>query len=359
MPKTTREIELAERGPGGIWTPSQIELIKAMCVPEAATNDEFTVLLYMAEKYDLDPLARQIYMQKYKDKYAKSGYAPATIMVTYAGMQEIANRGDMLDGIKAEPFFDEKGQLLGARSVLWKKGHEHPFEVTVYLAEYAQRNYEGKLMGLWGSKPVTMICKVANAQNLRQAFSLGTMYTEEEMPAVEAAPSRHEEDPTLAHTNFDTMKMVTTETVPMGHLEAEVPASLEAETVSPELTERILRSKAIHVRTGIATVYDTRGTWTEISETQTANALHKLVGAATIQQAAAMLGVGKFGEIIKANFPDAQPPRYKGGPSQQYSALLHYVHDYVERQEAHKAEKAAAKETLAAAEEIFGAKSYA
>lgn len=353
----TRAMAVVEEGAGGAWTPAQIELIKSMCVPQSATSDEFTVMLYMAEKYGLDPLAKQIYMQKFKDKNSTTGFAPATIMVTYAGMQEIANRSDMLDGIKASPFFDEKGNLVGARSVLWKKGHQHPFEIEVYIREYIQYNWKNEPMGLWGTKPVTMICKVANAQNLRQAFSLGQMYTEEEIPQLEEpAPSRQER-PELKGTQYDTMKMTTVETIPMGHIEVEVPAVVAPEPeIDASVAERIDRARKIHELTGISTVYDNRGTWTEISEQQTANALHKLVGAASIQQAAAMIGVGKFGPVVTANFPDAMQPRMRGGPAQQYSALLHYVHDYVERQEQHRAEQTKAKTKMA--EEVFGAATY-
>jgi phage recombination protein Bet len=316
-----RLTELAEKGPGGIWTAAQIELIKSMCVPKEATDDEFMVMLYMAEKYGLDPLVKQIYMQKFKDRKTGS-WNPATVMVSYAGMQEIANRDDMLDGLEAEPFFLPDGKtVLGAKSVLWKKGHNHPFKTTVYFNEYAQKYSDGNLMGLWATKPITMICKVANAQNLRQAFSLGKLYIEEEMAQAEPVitPSSRQLE------------------------EAPSPPATATEVIEPnpsnEIAARLDDAEAIFEKTAIKTIYDTRGTWLEISEQQCADGLHALIGAGSIPQAAAILGVGKFGDIIKANFPDAMPPRTKGGPAQQYSALLHYVYDYKKRLDQHLTER--------------------
>ncbi len=367
MPNSKENKELAVSEPEQHWTPAQIELIKSMCVPASATADEFTVLLYMANKFGLDPLARQIYLQKYKKQSEPSGYSPASIMVTFAGFLEIANRDNMLDGISSEALFDELPsgkKLIGARSILWKKGCTHPFTKTVYLEEYIQKdNYNGKPMGLWGSKPVTMICKVSDAQNLRQAFSLGQMYTPEEMPNAEpeaVSSSRQLEDDQMAvfgtpsRPPLDPYTVIKSEQVSVGHLVVEptpitpeVVAIVAASIPDPAIAERLDRANAIELLTGLKTIYDTRGTWLEITEEQVVDALKKIMGATSIPQAALVMGIGKFGEVIKTNFPDAQGARMKGGPSQQYSALVHFVHDWQERQLAHAEERNKAIEDFA------------
>lgn len=308
--------QVAEAGTQSGWTKEQVELIKSMCVSASATNDEFEVMLYMARKYGLDPLTKQIYMQKYRDSSKPGGYAPATIMVSYAGMQEIANRSDMLDGISAEPIFNDKGILIGAKSTLWKRGHSHPFMKTVYLEEYLQKK-DGKPMGLWGSKPITMICKVADAQNYRQAFSLGQMYTEEEMPMQEALQPAPQ--PKQEVVDRSTGEVIEAPVVPKA---AEAPKEKRSKKLDLEEVRQRIKVDAEFGKLDIAeTVSNKDSSFLPITLDQFNWAVNKMTGCA-----ASMDAIKKYG--IEGSLQDAVKVRYKGEGlkwAQEMSAGLHIL----------------------------------
>lgn len=80
-----------------------ISLIKAKIAPNA-TNTEFELMMYMARKYNLDPLLRQIWLVKFGD-------SPAQIYAGRDGYLEIAHRSGHFDGMKSwvEYEEDEKG----------------------------------------------------------------------------------------------------------------------------------------------------------------------------------------------------------------------------------------------------------
>jgi phage recombination protein Bet len=170
--------ELAKTSGVG-WSKEDIALIREMCAPKA-TDSEFKLFLYIAGKYSLDPLTKEIYCQKYWNT-KKSEYNPATIFVSYMGMLKVAERTGQLDGIEDECFYNDKGELMGARATVWKKGCAHPFVAEVDLDEYAapDRNPMWKTANT-GGKPKTMIKKVAKMHALRLAFGLSELYAEEE-----------------------------------------------------------------------------------------------------------------------------------------------------------------------------------
>lgn len=164
---------------GAGWSEEDVALIREMCAPKAS-DSEFKLLLYIAGKYSLDPLTKEIYCQKYWNT-KKNEYNPATIFVSYMGMLKVAERTGQLDGIEDECFYNGKNELMGARATVWKKGCAHPFVAEVDLDEYAapDRNPMWKTANT-GGKPKTMIKKVAKMHALRLAFGLSELYAEEE-----------------------------------------------------------------------------------------------------------------------------------------------------------------------------------
>lgn len=155
------------------FTPEQVNLIKAKFAPNA-TQTEFELFMYMAKKYNLDPLIRQIWLVKFGD-------SPAQIYAGRDGYLEIAHRSGQFNGMKSwcEYTEDKNGKKipLSGHSIVWRKDMEHPFETTVLFSEYST----GK--GLWASdkKPSVMIIKVAESMGLRKAFSVSGIYSPEEM----------------------------------------------------------------------------------------------------------------------------------------------------------------------------------
>jgi phage recombination protein Bet len=143
----------------------KLQLIRDMCA-KGATDNEFLVMMELANRYQLDPFARQIWLVKYGD-------SPAQIFCGRDGYLAIAHRSGVFDGMEAGADKDAEGQLYGWCRV-WRKDMSHPFEVRVYASEYST----GK--NLWRDKPRTMIQKVAEAQcapqsvqHLRPLFSRG------------------------------------------------------------------------------------------------------------------------------------------------------------------------------------------
>lgn len=140
------------------------------------SQDEFVVFLNLAHKYGLDPSLKQIWAIKYP------GGGPATIIVSRDGLLDIAHRNPNFDGMETGYTGTVKdGDLVGWCKV-YRKDMSRPFMSSVLYEEYVQTKKSGEITKFWKKMPVTMIQKVAQAQALRQAFSVQGLYSEDEMP---------------------------------------------------------------------------------------------------------------------------------------------------------------------------------
>jgi len=145
----------------------KIDLIKAK-VAGNCTQTEFELLMYLAAKYDLDPLSKQIWAVKFQD-------SPAQIYVGRDGYLQIAHRSGQFDGMKSWVEYDEKDNPVKGKCTVFRKDMSHPFETEVLFKEYST----GK--NLWATKPSVMIIKVAESVCLRKAFSISGVYDPDEM----------------------------------------------------------------------------------------------------------------------------------------------------------------------------------
>jgi phage recombination protein Bet len=144
----------------------RIALIKAKIAPNA-TDTEFELLMYMANKFDLDPLIKEIWLVKF-------GISPAQIYAGRDGYLKIAHRSGQFDGMKTVvEFKDDKP--FSATCTVWRKDMSHPIESNVLISEYTTGQ------NLWKTKPAVMIGKVAESVALRKAFSVSGMYSPDEM----------------------------------------------------------------------------------------------------------------------------------------------------------------------------------
>src|SRR5438552_10395724 len=74
------------------FTAEQAELIKSQFAA-GATDDEFAVFLAVAQKFDLDPIAREVWCIKRKAD------EPAQIMVGRDGLLAVAERSGQFNGL--------------------------------------------------------------------------------------------------------------------------------------------------------------------------------------------------------------------------------------------------------------------
>jgi phage recombination protein Bet len=147
---------------------ARIALIKAKVAPDA-TNTEFELLMYIANKYDLDPLLKEIWLVKF-------GNSPAQIYAGRDGYLKIAHRSGHFDGMETKVNMSADGtKIESATCTIWRNDMQHTISSHVLFNEYST----GK--NLWATKPAVMIGKVAESVALRKAFSVAGLYSPEEL----------------------------------------------------------------------------------------------------------------------------------------------------------------------------------
>jgi phage recombination protein Bet len=204
--EATNVTALATRAPE--WSEDQRALIKRTVAPEA-TNDELAMFLHVAKKAGLDPLQKQIWFVKRRQKVTKNGREEwedrVTIQAGVDGLQARALRMPDCEGIQAavvyakDDFvfdkakgevlrhqgnpFGAQGEIVGAWAIVRRAG-KTPFVALIRFSEYVDdRSF------LWKNKPSVMIEKVARSTALRRAYpeDFGGIYDPAEM-GKDAAP---------------------------------------------------------------------------------------------------------------------------------------------------------------------------
>jgi phage recombination protein Bet len=155
-----------------------IDLIKRT-VAAGANESEFRLFLYIAQRYNLDPLVKQIWLIKY-------GTSPTAIFTSRDGFLSIGHRSGQFDGMETQAVKDDSGKITGAICRVWRKDMSHPFTVEVSRTEYDT----GK--GNWQKMPETMIKKVAESQCLRRAFDISGLYDPSEYDPAESVQAAQE-----------------------------------------------------------------------------------------------------------------------------------------------------------------------
>lgn len=148
-------------------------------VAEGCTEQEIDLLSYHAKRTDLDPLARQIYMQKRFNK-AKNRH-DVTIVTSIDGYRIIADRTGQYAG-NDDPVFDNEESPRKATVTVYKiiGGVRCPFTASARWDQY----YPGDAQGfMWRKMPHLMLGKCAEGLALRKAFprEMGSIYIKEEM----------------------------------------------------------------------------------------------------------------------------------------------------------------------------------
>lgn len=152
----------------------EYELIK-QTVAKGSSDSEFKLLIHVANKYQLDPLLKEIWCIK------RNQNDVALIMTGRDGYLTIAHRSGQLDGMQHGITRDEKGAIVSAWCEVWRKDMGHSFKSEVYYSEYKKNS------PTWNQYPSAMLIKVAEVFALKRAFSISGMVTQEEM---EGEPER-------------------------------------------------------------------------------------------------------------------------------------------------------------------------
>lgn len=192
----------------GDFTQEQADLVKRT-IAKGATDDELKMFIYLANKYDLDPFAKEIWfikrVKKTKDSKGQWNYprlpngdidysdAETTIMTSRDGYLKIAQQNPDYDGLIAfvvkegddfyidadeykvhHRFGTQRGKIIGAWARCDRQGRK-PQLTFVDFSEYNAGQ------GVWQKYPSSMIQKVAETFVLKRQFNISGLVTQEEL----------------------------------------------------------------------------------------------------------------------------------------------------------------------------------
>lgn len=146
------------------------------------TESQKKLFISLAIKNNLDPFKREIYAIPYGNKMS--------VVTGYEVYLKRAEASKQLDGWECH--LEGEKDLLRAVVKINRKDWSKPFVHEVFMSEYNTKQ------GLWNTKPMTMLKKVAIAQAFRLAFpnELGGMiYTADEMQDVQPIEMQAKELP--------------------------------------------------------------------------------------------------------------------------------------------------------------------
>lgn len=143
------------------------DTVRATCLPNTASNEEFAAFLMVAKQYNLNPVTREIYA------FPKKGGGIQPI-VGIDGWMNLINSHPACNGMTFEDQFDDKGKLTAITCRIHRKDREHPTMVTEYMAE-CHRPTEP-----WQKWPARMLRHKAAIQCARYAFGFAGIIDPEE-----------------------------------------------------------------------------------------------------------------------------------------------------------------------------------
>lgn len=180
------------------FSQDQVELVKRT-VAKGSTDDELKMFLYLSQKYNLDPFAKEIWFIKYKDT--------PTIMTSRDGYLKIAQNNPDYEGLisfavcegdefsidaanysVSHRFGAKRGKVIGAWARCDRKGR-NPQICFVPFSEYAGTS------NIWKQYPSAMIQKVAEVFVLKRQFTISGLVTTEELSAGETTTTYQDSKP--------------------------------------------------------------------------------------------------------------------------------------------------------------------
>ena len=156
-----------------VW--DQLDDVRAQFAP-LLTDKEFAFFVTLGKSLNANPFKREIWAVKY-DKNSPASIFLGRDMYRRRAQEQPDYDGHVVDAVYSKDAFvvengipkhsyslADRGVLLGAYCVVYKKNQAHPFFVFVKFSEY------DKGQALWKKMGETLIKKVAESQGLRGAF---------------------------------------------------------------------------------------------------------------------------------------------------------------------------------------------
>lgn len=141
--------------------------VRATCLPEKASNEEFAAFLMVAKEYGLNPITREIYA------FPKKGGGIQPI-VGIDGWMHLINAHPQCDGVEFDDHKDDKGNLTAITCRIFRKDRGRHTSVTEYMDE-CKRPTEP-----WQKWPARMLRHKAAIQCARYAFGFAGIIDPEE-----------------------------------------------------------------------------------------------------------------------------------------------------------------------------------
>ncbi len=178
-----------------------------------ASASELLAFFIVAEKMQLDPVAKQIHAVSRDtwDKDAKTYVKKWSFQTSIDGYRLIAQRTGEYEGqTKAEwcgsdgkwvDVWLDKDPPAAARKGVMRKGFREPLVAVATYAQYVQtyrdKNENIIVNPMWTKMPANQLAKCAEALALRQAFpqELSGAYVDEEMGQADVDISQHAREP--------------------------------------------------------------------------------------------------------------------------------------------------------------------
>lgn len=141
--------------------------VRATCMPNNSTDEEFAAFLLVAHQHGLNPVTREIYA------FPKKGGGIQPI-VGIDGWMTLINSHPQSDGIEFQDQFDDKSKLSAITCRIYRKDRTRATEVTEYMEE-CRRPTEP-----WQKWPARMLRHKAAIQAARYAFGFAGIIDPEE-----------------------------------------------------------------------------------------------------------------------------------------------------------------------------------
>lgn len=176
MKKKQTRVLAKRAAPGKIqkggFSQEALAIVRQQIAP-TLTDVEFKVFLGVCNRYQADPIMKDIVPVIYNTKNGRS----LQFIITRNFLLKRVQGNGLYDGLSTEIIRDTKDRkkIIGAKSTLWLKGMEHPIVAEVDFSEYYNDKNE-----LWGRYPGAMISKVAESIVLKKGGGLCSFLTSEE-----------------------------------------------------------------------------------------------------------------------------------------------------------------------------------